>query len=118
MVNSTKQPALDSVSVSDTGGSSLSAQGETRHRLLITAMHLYAKEGLHAVSLRRISVAAGSKNSAAMHYHFHNKLGVIAALVELIALELKGIAADLAEAEAELQAEGAPWTPGRIPNWP
>jgi hypothetical protein len=32
--------------------------------------------------------------------------------------ELKAIAADLAAFEAELQAEGAPWTPGRIPDWP
>jgi photosystem II stability/assembly factor-like uncharacterized protein len=33
-------------------------------------------------------------------------------------VELKAIAADLAETEAALQAEGAPWTPGRIPDWP
>jgi len=32
--------------------------------------------------------------------------------------ELKGIAEDLSEAEAAIQAEGAPWTPGTIPNWP
>jgi len=33
-------------------------------------------------------------------------------------VELNAIAADLAKVEAELQAEGAPWTPGRIPRWP
>ncbi len=33
-------------------------------------------------------------------------------------VELKAIAADLAEVESELQAEGAPWTPGRMPDWP
>ncbi len=32
--------------------------------------------------------------------------------------ELNAIASDLAEVEAALQAEGAPWTPGRIPEWP
>ncbi len=32
--------------------------------------------------------------------------------------ELKAISADLVKVEAELQAEGAPWTPGRIPDWP
>jgi len=32
--------------------------------------------------------------------------------------ELKAVAADLAKVEAALQAEGAPWTPGRIPEWP
>jgi len=63
----------------------------TRQRLLLTALRLYAKEGLHAVSLRRISSEAGSKNSAAMHYHFHNKLGVVQALVELITRELSRI---------------------------
>ena len=32
--------------------------------------------------------------------------------------ELKTIAEDLAAIEADLQAEGAPWTPGRTPDWP
>jgi AcrR family transcriptional regulator len=67
----------------------------TRERLLFTALHLYAKEGLHAVSLRRISTEAGSRNSGAMHYHFQNKLGVVRALVEIIACELARIAATL-----------------------
>tara|TARA_R110002072_G_scaffold131223_5_gene270682 strand:+ start:15454 stop:16116 length:663 start_codon:yes stop_codon:yes gene_type:complete len=64
----------------------------TRERLLSTALRLYAREGLHAVSLRRISTESGSKNSAAMHYHFQNKLGVVKALVEMIARELRRIA--------------------------
>jgi len=67
-------------------------KGDTRQRLLTTALHLYAKEGLHAVSLRSISAAAGSKNSAAMHYHFKNRVGVIEALVAMIAQELRVIA--------------------------
>lgn len=68
---------------------------DTRERLLLTALRLYAHEGLHAVSLRRISTEAGSKNSAAMHYHFQNKLGVVQALVEMITLELRRIALTL-----------------------
>ena len=64
---------------------------DTRERLLLTALHLYATEGLHAVSLRRISTAAGSRNSAAMHYHFRNKTGVVQALMEMIAQELSHI---------------------------
>ncbi len=68
---------------------------DTRERLLLTALRLYAAEGLHAVSLRRISTEAGSRNSAAMHYHFQNKLGVVQALVERIARELRHIAGDL-----------------------
>jgi len=30
---------------------------------------------------------------------------------------MKSIAADLQSLESELEAEGAPWTPGRIPEW-
>lgn len=33
-------------------------------------------------------------------------------------VELKAISGGLEEVEAALQAEGAPWTPGRIPDWP
>ena len=62
---------------------------DTRERLLLMALRLYAREGLHAVSLRRISIEAGSKNSAAMHYHFHNKTGVIQALIDMIATALR-----------------------------
>ena len=76
-------------------------RGETRQRLLLTALHLYAEEGLDAVSLRRISAAAGSRNSAAMHYHFRNKPGVIQALVELIADELASHANQIRELEGE-----------------
>ena len=68
---------------------------DTRERLLLTALHLYACEGLHAVSLRRISTEAGSRNSAAMHYHFQNKLGVIQALVDMVSRELARIASSL-----------------------
>tara|TARA_B110000503_G_scaffold116290_1_gene175273 strand:+ start:16766 stop:17428 length:663 start_codon:yes stop_codon:yes gene_type:complete len=73
---------------------------DTRGLLLLTALHLYAAEGLHAVSLRRISTEAGSKNSAAMHYHFQNKLGVVKALVEMIARELSHIATALRSEQA------------------
>jgi AcrR family transcriptional regulator len=67
----------------------------TRDRLLLTALDLYARDGLRAVSLRSISVAAGSKNSAAMHYHFTNKVGVIEALVAMIARELHRLAEEI-----------------------
>jgi len=76
-------------------GPGLDKRADTRERLLLTALHLYATEGLYAVSLRRISTEAGSRNSAAMHYHFDNKLGVIQALVDMVARELGRIAAVL-----------------------
>jgi len=65
---------------------------ETRRRLLLSALSLYAREGLHGVSLRAISAASGSRNSAAMHYHFTNKAGVIRALLEMIYGEISEIA--------------------------
>lgn len=74
---------------------------DTRNRLLFTALRLYAREGIESVSLRRISAAAGSKNSAAMHYHFTNKLGILEALVEMIARELLQI-------DTTLQLENGP----------
>jgi AcrR family transcriptional regulator len=67
----------------------------TRERLLLTALDLYATKGIKAVSLRTISAAAGSKNSAAMHYHFGNKAGVIQALVNMIATELQILAREV-----------------------
>lgn len=68
---------------------------DTRERLLQTALALYAREGLHAVSLRRISAESGSKNSAAMHYHFENQLGVLSALMQMITRELRDMDAAL-----------------------
>lgn len=64
---------------------------DTREKLLQTALRLYAEEGLNAVSLRRISSATGCKNSAAVHYHFRNKLGVLQALVERITAEIESL---------------------------
>lgn len=72
---------------------------ETRERLLFTAMRLYAAQGIHAVSLRRISAEAGSRNSAAMHYHFHNQQGVLEALMAMIGRELARIAKALRQEE-------------------
>jgi AcrR family transcriptional regulator len=71
----------------------------TRERLLLAALELYASQGIKAVSLRTISAAAGSKNSAAMHYHFGNKAGVIEALVNMIARELQALARQVRERE-------------------
>jgi AcrR family transcriptional regulator len=64
----------------------------TRDKLLFSALALYAEQGIHGVSLRSISAASGSRNSAAVHYHFGNKLGVIQALIKLIQQELDRIA--------------------------
>jgi AcrR family transcriptional regulator len=59
----------------------------TRKRILKQAERLFAKTGIDAVSIRDITDAAGV-NSAAIHYHFGSKSGLIEALLERWAGEL------------------------------
>ena len=60
------------------------AAGRTRDRILTTALHLFATEGIDTVTLRRISAESGFANTAAVHYHFKNKAGLIAALLDFL----------------------------------
>jgi AcrR family transcriptional regulator len=53
----------------------------TREAILLTALQLYAEQGLQGASLRTISARSGSRNSAAAHYHFGSRLGVIEAII-------------------------------------
>lgn len=53
----------------------------TRNAILLAALQLYAEQGLQGVSLRTISARSGSRNSAAAHYHFGSRLGVIEAII-------------------------------------
>lgn len=61
----------------------------TRQKILLTALALYAERGLEGVSLRAISAASGTRNSAAAHYHFGNRLGVIEAVLTMITDHLR-----------------------------
>lgn len=63
-------------------------EGSTRSRLVMTAMRLFAAEGVNEVSLRTISAEAGSRNTAAAHYHFKNKLGLIEGVLDFIHREV------------------------------
>ena len=58
--------------------------GNTRDRIITTALHLFATEGIDTVTLRRISAESGSANTAAVHYHFKNKAGLIDAILEFL----------------------------------
>lgn len=58
--------------------------GATRERLLREAMKLLAREGMNAVSLRRIVSAAGAQNASALHYHFANREGLVAAVSSML----------------------------------
>jgi AcrR family transcriptional regulator len=50
----------------------------------MTALHLYATEGLDAVKLRQISLAADCANTAAVHYHFGSKLDLLTAIMAFL----------------------------------
>jgi AcrR family transcriptional regulator len=56
----------------------------TRERLLLEAMRLFAREGMNAVSLRRIVTAAGAGNLSALHYHFGNRASVVREVAQML----------------------------------
>lgn len=56
--------------------------GEAAYQLLITAERLFALQGFEAVSTRKISREAGQKNHSALQYHFGDKEGLLAAILD------------------------------------
>ncbi len=77
----------------------------TRKRILKHAERLFAKKGIDADSIRDITDAAGV-NSAAIHYHFGSKSGLIEALLARWAGELvdrRGKLLDRIEAQPKVQ---------------
>jgi AcrR family transcriptional regulator len=60
---------------------SVTTRGDrTREQIINAAELLFAERGLLAVSLREINVAAGQRNTAALHYHFNGRAGVVSAI--------------------------------------
>lgn len=53
----------------------------TRTRIQRSALRLFARRGIDAVSLNEI-VRAARVNSAAVHYHFGSKQGLLTSLLE------------------------------------
>lgn len=56
------------------------AEHPTRRLLIDTAERLMAEQGVEHVSLRQITLAAGQRNRAALHYHFGSREGLIEAI--------------------------------------
>ncbi len=54
----------------------------TRDKLIEAAELLYGSRSIDAVSLREIAARAGQKNPNALQYHFHNREGLLEAIVE------------------------------------
>ncbi|MEV4109856.1 helix-turn-helix domain-containing protein [Nonomuraea sp. NPDC049695] len=61
----------------------------TREVILATAERLFAEHGVHAVSNRQISEAAGQGNSAAVGYHFGTKADLVRAIARKHADEME-----------------------------
>lgn len=56
---------------------------ETRTRLIAAAEKLFGERGLHGVTLKEITKAAGQKNESALHYHFGSKTKLVEAILHL-----------------------------------
>lgn len=57
---------------------------DTRARLIESALETFAEHGVEAVSIRTIVAAAGQGNQTAVHYHFGDKMGLVAAVLDQI----------------------------------
>jgi AcrR family transcriptional regulator len=70
---------------------------DTRERLLRSAEHVFARNGIDA-PIREIHVHAGQRNASAVQYHFGSKQELLRAIIarhEIGATELAAIRADL-----------------------
>jgi AcrR family transcriptional regulator len=83
-----------------------------RRQLLDTALRLFAAQGVAAVSLREIRIAAKQRNAGALHYHFGSKEGLLRALLErelppLVARRRQLLAEAATMAQSNLRAVAA-----------
>lgn len=53
----------------------------TRRQLITAAETLFAERGIGGVSLREINAAAGVRNATALQYHFHDRYGLLKAVL-------------------------------------
>lgn len=60
----------------------MSRGAATRTVLIETAERLFAERGLEAVSMRDVSAVAGQRNTSAVIYHFGDRAGLLAAVLE------------------------------------
>lgn len=70
-------------------------ESSTRSALLRAAEQLFAERGIHAVSNRLISEAAGQGNNAAVNYHFGSKEELLRALVRAHTREIDAVRTSL-----------------------
>lgn len=84
-----------------------------------TAVSSRAEPVPMSISNRIETIVGGSWGSqSAVTGNYRDSYAIAAQQFPELLAELKSISTDLDRLGAELQAEGAPWTPGRIPDWP
>jgi AcrR family transcriptional regulator len=76
---------------------------DTRERLLDSAQHLFAREGIHQVPLNRVVQHAGQRNASALHYHYGGREGLLHAI---IVRANEPIQAERKEMLARIEADG------------
>ena len=70
----------------------------TREAILGTAEQLFAEHGVHAVSNRHISEAAGQGNNAAVNYHFGTKVDLVRAIMRKHSARIEVLRAEMIDA--------------------
>ncbi|MGW5478712.1 TetR/AcrR family transcriptional regulator [Streptomyces sp. NPDC004008] len=65
--------------------------GATRELILTAAERLFAERGVHAVSNRQVSEAAGQGNNTAVGYHFGTKADLVRAIVRKHAARIEAV---------------------------
>jgi AcrR family transcriptional regulator len=70
--------ATNAARVSNAGDA---GNGTTPDRLIRAAEALFASHGIDAVSLREINRLAGARNATALQYHFHDRDGLLRAVL-------------------------------------
>jgi AcrR family transcriptional regulator len=87
----------------------VSSRGDkTRSHLLDVAEQLFAERGTNAVSLREVRLAAGARNTAAVQFHFGDRDGLFAALIERHMPRISEIQQSLYEAAAARGVDDQP----------
>lgn len=85
---------------------------QARIALIEAALGAFAEHGINGVSLRTIVARAGQHNQSAIHYHFGNKQGLIAAVLAHVEALLQP---EMQHCLQELAARAAhAWTPDSL----
>lgn len=79
---------------------------DTREKLILVAIRMFAEQGFAGVSMRTINSAAGTRNSSAVHYHFGNKMGIIQAIFDKLQADLRPLFDELVMELQQRQQEG------------